>query len=241
MDDEEEGLKEFCSSGWGELCRGHLPIHVPGWKSSVHYLLFGVVTNAVWIEVFYGEGKASVPALLLLHSCWHPVACQHNYTARCMLRNLLSGNEIIKVTAAFQGMPVNLTDIDVLFFLCDFFRGKNKHKQEKWLFWKHTAGQCLGSDSPIPSVGTWIQLWKAQMVSAKNPEEKLPVTLGFSYKKRWGIILWLQKAFEHKLTFHSTICHHLQASKVFTYSLGKRKEKKAFTQLQFSVKQDNFR
>ena len=122
-------LRQFYSSGWAELCRGHLPIHVPGWKSSARYLLFSVVTNVVWIEIFYGEGKASVPALLL-HSCWHPVACQHNYTPRCTLHNLLSSNEIIKVTAAFQEI-FSESDINDVFFFSHFLEGKNKDRVNK--------------------------------------------------------------------------------------------------------------
>lgn len=137
----------------------------------------------MWIEVFYGEGKASVPALLLLHSCWHPVACQHNYTARCMLRNLLSSNEIIKVTAAFQGMSVNLTDIDVLFFLCDFLEGKININEKNGLFENTLQDSAWAVTVLLRQVGPGSSFGKHKWSQQKTQRRNFLWLLAFHARK----------------------------------------------------------
>lgn len=222
VDDEEERLREFYSSDWAlwrllvhsySRVKKFCPVFAfqPCYKRSA-------ILNVWWRE----ESQCCCLAFTFLLTP-SGLSAQLHTTLHTASPPQQQGND-----KSHSSIPGNFRESNCHQHTLRFwslFRGNDNSKQEKWLVWKHTARQHRGSDSPALSVWAWIQHWKAEMVSAKHPEEKLPLTLGFSYEKRWGIVFWLQKALENKLIFYTTICHHLQPQKVLMYSLTKRKVK----------------
>lgn len=126
--------KSFILQGELSYVGAACPFMFQGERALFGICFFSVVINVVSIEVFHGEGKTGVDALVL-HPCWHPVACQHYCTPRCTLHNRLGSNEMIEVTAVFQGISVNLTDIHILMFFSHFLEGRIKTEETRKMSW----------------------------------------------------------------------------------------------------------